>query len=173
MSKIKIEIHSGSCCTYYIDDEKKVLIDAGYKFDKKVDIIIITHCHYDHLFFLSEIAEKWKPVVMAGAKDAESIEKLDLKTLAKNLKPVKVDRKLKEGDVIETGELKLKVIETPGHTEGSICLYDEKEQILFSGDTLFNGDTGRTDLPSGSEEDMQKSLEKLKKLAVKKLYPGH
>ncbi len=173
MSKIKIETYSGSCCTYYIDDDKKVLIDAGYKFDKKVDIIIITHCHYDHLFFLSELVEKYKPVVMAGAKDAESIEKIDAKVMLPKLKPVKIDKKLKDGDIVDCGKLKLKVIETPGHTEGSICLYDEKEQILFSGDTLFDGDTGRTDLPSGNDAEMKKSLKKLALLKVKNLYPGH
>jgi glyoxylase-like metal-dependent hydrolase (beta-lactamase superfamily II) len=68
----------------------------------------------------------------------------------------------------------LKVIQTPGHTPGSVCLYFEKEEVLFTGDTLFADGVGRTDFSYGSEKDLLASLEKLSKLPPKiKIYPGH
>jgi glyoxylase-like metal-dependent hydrolase (beta-lactamase superfamily II) len=85
------------------------------------------------------------------------------------MKPMKVEKKLKEGDEI----FGFKVLHTPGHTKGSICLLDAKDKILISGDTIFADGVGRTDLPGGSEEDMEKSLEKLSSLKIEKILPGH
>ena len=79
---------------------------------------------------------------------------------------------LKDGDIIRAGELEFKVIETPGHSAGSICLYGEG--VLFSGDTMFAGDSGRVDIPGGSEEQMEGSLKKLLDLPPETIvYPGH
>jgi glyoxylase-like metal-dependent hydrolase (beta-lactamase superfamily II) len=82
-------------------------------------------------------------------------------------------RRVKENDIIELLGYKFKIIETPGHTLGSICyLMDDK--ILFSGDTLFNGSIGRTDFPNGDYNKMVKSLNKLKNLpGYIIVYPGH
>ncbi|MFQ5892082.1 MAG: MBL fold metallo-hydrolase, partial [Candidatus Methanofastidiosia archaeon] len=65
------------------------------------------------------------------------------------------------------------VLHTPGHTEGSLSLYDLQEEILFSGDTLFHMGIGRMDFPSGSEIDMKNSLQRLNELEIEKIYPGH
>ncbi|MBU4246176.1 MAG: MBL fold metallo-hydrolase, partial [Nanoarchaeota archaeon] len=81
--------------------------------------------------------------------------------------------KLDDGDLIKSGDLKLKVIHTPGHTKGSICLYDEKNKILFSGDTVFAGSFGRVDFPGSSSREMKQTLEKLSKLEIDKILPGH
>ncbi|MCK4247341.1 MAG: MBL fold metallo-hydrolase, partial [Methanomicrobia archaeon] len=68
---------------------------------------------------------------------------------------------------------RLEVLHTPGHTDGSICLYDEAKKIMFSGDTFFIDGIGRTDLPSGNEEALKESLERLASLDIEKVYPGH
>jgi glyoxylase-like metal-dependent hydrolase (beta-lactamase superfamily II) len=78
-----------------------------------------------------------------------------------------------EEDVIDIGEHRLRVINTPGHTCGGICLYDEVTGSLFSGDTVFGSGIGRTDLPSGSAKELAMSLKKLSGIDVKTLYPGH
>ena len=79
-----------------------------------------------------------------------------------------------EEDRIKINGILFKIIHTPGHTKGGICLYEEKQQILFSGDTLFNGTYGRVDLPDSDEKEMKQSLKKLSKLPKDvKVYPGH
>ena len=86
--------------------------------------------------------------------------------LAKEIKVIK----LKEGDEV----FGFKVIETPGHTHGGVCYYNEKEKILMSGDTIFKANYGRTDLPTGNRADMKKSIERLFELPGDTVaYPGH
>ncbi|MEM2327357.1 MAG: MBL fold metallo-hydrolase, partial [Archaeoglobaceae archaeon] len=81
---------------------------------------------------------------------------------------------LKGGEIFELGETKLEIIHTPGHSPGSICLYEPKRKWLFSGDTVFAyGSFGRYDLPGGDPEKLIKSIELLSKLEVENLYPGH
>jgi glyoxylase-like metal-dependent hydrolase (beta-lactamase superfamily II) len=86
----------------------------------------------------------------------------------------KVDETLKEGMVLDTGEWKLRVLETPGHSLGSLCLYEEKEKVLFSGDTVFpDGNIGRTDMFGGNTPELVRSIERLTALDVETMYPGH
>jgi glyoxylase-like metal-dependent hydrolase (beta-lactamase superfamily II) len=136
-----------------------------------IEWVINTHGHFDHIggngYFL-------KAKVAIHEADAPILEKGDEEMSFSDffegqIRPRKVDRKLKDGDEING----LKVIHTPGHSRGSICLYDEKNKVLFSGDTVFAQGIGRTDLPGGSEEEMKKSLAKLKGLKIDKLFPGH
>jgi glyoxylase-like metal-dependent hydrolase (beta-lactamase superfamily II) len=89
------------------------------------------------------------------------------------LGPMEVVKGLKEGDKIELGELILEVLHTPGHTAGSICLYDPRQRILFSGDAIFCDGVGRTDLPTGDATALRNSIEGLLKLDVQNIYPGH
>lgn len=171
------------CKTYFING---LLIDSGFPVFRKINTLVITHCHIDHIIYANEIRKRTKCKIAIGRKDAEHIKKMDkytglnffwlklLKQIGFDLKPIKPDILLKEGDVIKAGKLSFKVIETPGHTEGSICLYEPNKKILFSGDTLFNKNIyGRTDLPGGNKEQLKKSINKLKKLKIRKLYPGH
>jgi hydroxyacylglutathione hydrolase len=86
----------------------------------------------------------------------------------------KVDETLKEGMVLDTGKWKLDVLETPGHSLGSLCLYEKTEKVLFSGDTVFpDGNIGRTDMYGGDTSELVRSIERLTGLDVKTMYPGH
>lgn len=168
---------------YIVIDEKTAIIDSGsglYKpliediNDKteKIDYIINTHAHTDHCggnrFLDGEVLIHEK-----DRAEAENGTFFGTGMFTGKIGPVKVDRTVTEGDIIDLGELKLTVLNTPGHTPGSICLYEEKEGFLFSGDTLFpDGGFGRTDL-GGNDEDMVKSLERVASLKVEALYPGH
>lgn len=182
-----------SANSYLLVDEKVAVIDPGIftshlreKIEKekvKVNYIINTHCHYDHLAGNLKLREKFSGKILIHESDALVLEKgEDELMLARtfNSPPLKIhpDGKLKDGDRIDLGKrMKLKVIHTPGHTPGSICLYDEEKKVLFSGDTLFNGGLGRTDLPGGNWQKLKSSLEKLiqvhQEQGIKKLYPGH
>ena len=94
--------------------------------------------------------------------------------MGSKLEKIKVDRFLSEGDKIKLGNDEFEIIETPGHTKGGICIYFEKQKVLFSGDTIFKGTYGRTDLPSSSYQDMKNSIKKLMKLPDDiNIYPGH
>ncbi len=88
---------------------------------------------------------------------------------------IEADSRLNDNDLIHVGDMEFKVIHTPGHTKGGICLYLEAEKILFSGDTIFRGTWGRTDLPTGSFEDIIKSItDKIMVLPEDTIiYPGH
>ena len=147
--------------------------------DMKADIaeIIITHGHFDHIGALDEL----RNAVGCGA----SIHELDAEMLLKSRKNLSIfmgtdasfrpaERLLKDGDVIRFGESFLKVIHTPGHTAGGICLYDG-DKVLFSGDTLFAGSVGRSDFPGGDHyqliESVVKALAEVKNETV--VYPGH
>jgi hydroxyacylglutathione hydrolase len=142
----------------------------GRKLDD-FDWVVNTHAHFDHVggdgyFFNAKIAihEADAAVLEKGDQELSFADFFDA-----DMKPHKVERRLKDGDEISG----LRVVHTPGHSPGSICLYDEKNKILFSGDTVFSDGLGRTDLPGGSEEELKKSIQKIKALKVEKLFPGH
>ena len=122
--------------------------------------IINTHCHFDHTSANEKIRKE------TGAK-------ILIHRAEKNFINFEADRFLEEGDEIRIGDIILKVLHTPGHTRGSICLIGEN--LVFTGDILFKDGYGRTDLPEGSQKDLEKSLEKLSKLLKPGIivYPGH
>jgi len=126
--------------------------------------VILTHNHFDHLGGLEEILKKSKPRILAHPEDAKTLE----------LEGSCRIRRLGDGDVIVTALGPLRVIHTPGHTSGSICLYEENVRLLFSGDTVFpDGWFGRTDMPTGNSRMMLDSLERLADLNVNILLAGH
>jgi len=92
-----------------------------------------------------------------------------------DLSILKVDKKLKDKDVLKLGEVELKVISTPGHTPGGVVFYCQKEKLAFTGDTVFaNGYYGRTDLEGGDARILRQSIKKIFELAKETvLYPGH
>jgi hydroxyacylglutathione hydrolase len=131
----------------------------------KIKLIVNTHEHEDHICGNSMIQEKYNVPIYIHKFDAGF-----LKDLQKGNYPASV--LLEEGSLISFGDQTLKVLHTPGHTPGSICL--QGERLIFTGDTLFAEGIGRTDFPGGSDIDMQKSLERLVHLPDNLLiYPGH
>ena len=134
-----------------------------------------THGHFDHIggngyFFNAKkgIHEADAPIIENADEDTAVAEYFDGK-----MTPKKVDIKLKDGEKISVGGKEFKVIHTPGHTSGSVCFYCEKEKLLISGDIIFADGIGRTDLPGSDPNAMKKSLEKLSKLNIEKILPGH
>ena len=148
------------------------IIDPGYnpeKYLKQLDElsirllgILLTHHHYDHIGAVDKISGATGCSVYLHWGDA---------AMYRN----KVDVMLSDGDILKLGEEVISVIHTPGHTEGSICLMIETSKTVFTGDTLFNVDLGRTDLSDGSQKDMIKSIEKIDKLWDNDvtIHPGH
>lgn len=170
---------------YLIIDEKtnqSALVDCSEFNQKMVDLIgdtdlkyiLLTHGHFDHTEGVLQVKERY------GCKVAINEADMNLYTsggfsLTPFKKPVEksaADITVSDGDVIHLGETEIKVIETPGHTKGSVCYI--AGDCLFSGDTLFCCSCGRTDFPGGSVSEMRSSLEKLKNLEGDyKVMPGH
>lgn len=174
------QIHAGPMqnFSYIIGDEKSkeaAVVDAGWEIDKlinaakkeKLEIkkIILTHSHYDHIQKADELASKTNAAVYFHEGDSDEIKKL-----IKNPN-IKI-HKLKNNDEITIGKIKIKIMHTPGHSPGAICLLAENK--LITGDTLFVNAIGRTDLPGGDPLQLFSSLQKLKKLDDGiEVYPGH
>jgi len=156
-----------------------ILVDAGVlpmaikPFKDQINTIVLTHCHFDHTARVKEIAHMCKAKVAIHTFDARGLVD-DIHSLSMHFGAhspgIAPDIVLTEGDVI--GDLK--VLHTPGHTPGSICLFSEQDLILFSGDTVFSdGCFGRYDFPGGSRMELARSLDRLSSLDVEGLYPGH
>jgi hydroxyacylglutathione hydrolase len=142
-----------------------------------VKFIINTHGHYDHILANKQLQDKLGAKILIH-RDEKNFLTNEVKSHAREsgFKVGKTSpaRLLKEGDTISIGKYNFEVIETPGHSKADISLYEPREKILFSGDTLFGGCIGRTDLPESDPRKMQRSLKKLARLPGNtKVYPGH
>jgi hydroxyacylglutathione hydrolase len=178
---------------YIITGKKNTIIDCGTgqnheKVKKEIQKIInpseitqiiLTHEHYDHVGGVEKIKRITgnNAKIIAHPKAAEKIEKgesIFASLIGGEMPKVSVDLNINDNDTIEIGDYDFKIYHTPGHTQGSICLYNKKEKILFTGDTVFAyGSFGRTDLPGGSIKDLKESIERLSDLEVYDIYPGH
>jgi len=175
-----------SNCYLIETDNALILIDPSVpmsvlpEFKKPMKAIIITHCHYDHISCLDEIREKTKapvychptefPAFADVVRNASTFFMMDKKYSVP-------DHKAEEGDILEIdARTTLRFLHTPGHTLGSICILlseDKKDIALFTGDTLFQGSAGRTDL-GGSPILLKQSLLRLRQLDNSILvYSGH
>ena len=193
-----------NCYIYSSTKKECIIIDPGgseSEIASRVDVlnmvpvgIALTHGHVDHLAALGKLRDSY---AARGYKLPIAINPLDRRFLGtggrethrENLEFLGLDEmsffgvdadelpradvRLKEGDRVF--DMDLVVLENPGHTPGSVCLYAEKEGILFSGDTLFFDGVGRSDLPGGSEKKLRESIQK--KIAVlppeTRVFPGH
>ena len=176
---------------YIVQDEKSketMVIDPAGDVDKIVEMldilnanlkyIYLTHCHGDHIGGVKELKERKGGKILAHRNTAENLldPNISLTTyIGLEGLVIQVDSRVDDGDLIHLGNLEFRVIHTPGHTKGSTSLYCEKEGLLFSGDTLFRGTWGRTDLPTSSFVQIIDSI--TKKLLILPdetiVYPGH
>ncbi|MDE6559747.1 MAG: MBL fold metallo-hydrolase [Muribaculaceae bacterium] len=141
---------------------RKEEFDAIEKFIEreglKVTHLINTHLHIDHAIADNWVKEKYGVPVEAHAEDASLGERMKQQALMFGLRAsdvaVEIDKPLKEGDVVKIGRGELKVLHVPGHSPGSICLYDKADDFVIVGDTLFQGSIGRSDLPGGNHRQL-------------------
>ena len=139
--------------------------------------IVNTHGHWDHIADNVPLREATGAALCAHSWDATRLANPQLAiedTPALPVVPSKADRGLQDGDLLEVGELCFTVIHTPGHTPGSICLYEPNEGILFTGDTLYRMGVGRTNFPGANLRELTRSLQRLADLPDStRVYPGH
>lgn len=177
-----------NCYFLYQEDEKKIIVvdpadkgeylynafkEAGFE----VVAILLTHGHFDHIWGSNKLRELAGVQVFAFEDEKDVCESSKLNVSADVGRPyeARVDWYLKDGETVSIEGMEFKVIWTPGHTQGSCCYYFEKDNILISGDTLFEGSVGRSDLPTGDSKLLSRSLkERLMILPDETVvYPGH
>ncbi|MHA2024449.1 MAG: MBL fold metallo-hydrolase [Candidatus Thorarchaeota archaeon] len=179
---------------YIKSGDREVLVDAGTglytsNLDKDLQTkggsiqsitdIVLTHCHIDHLGGVIPLLEAGSPKIHLHGAEAVRINNGDMSltlgdTFGADLPPFKVDELLNEGDVIDFGDVKLKVYHTPGHSSGSITMEIMDTGILITGDTLFPGGSfGRTDFPDGDSQKLVASLRRLSEMDFQIGLPGH
>ena len=192
LKRIKVQMKFvGETNCYIIVDEtqkKAMVIDPAGEVPKIIEIlnalgaelvyIYLTHCHADHINGVNELKKEKGGKVLIHRKGRENLENR-VPVLAEyiGLPPiyVKEDSIVDDDDILHVGDLELRVIYTPGHTDDGTSLYCEKEEMLFSGDTLFKGAWGRVDLPTSDFDSIMNSI--IKKLLILPentiVYPGH
>jgi hydroxyacylglutathione hydrolase len=156
---------SGDCIlvdigSYTVEEKKEVLYFIENNRLNPV-MIVNTHCHVDHLLGNSFFRNKFKTVIAAHAADEYLIDNAVEHGTVFGLEvedPPKIDKYLVEGDKIRFGNSSLEILHVPGHSPGSIALYSEEDNFVISGDVLFSGSIGRTDLPGGNYDTLLSSI---------------
>ena len=177
--------------SYVICDEKSkeaMVIDPGgepERIAETLDIlganlkyIFLTHCHADHIGGISELKKIKGGKILVSRSDSEGLYNKDINLaeyINMEIPELEADSRVDDEELIHIGEIEFKVIATPGHTKGGLCLYAEKEGLVFTGDTMFSGTWGRTDLPTGSFVELITSItDRLMPLPDDTIvYPGH
>ncbi len=171
--------------TYFLvnENDRAAVVDPGEdgaavlafaeKHGFKITACYLTHGHFDHMGCCKRLQDLGVKIYVSE-KDADKLytDKNEGAVFGRRVEPLHADNTFRDGDVLDFEGFKLRVMETPGHTAGSVCFFTELG--IFSGDTLFYENAGRTDLADGDDADMERSLAKL--MAVKgdfTVYPGH
>lgn len=170
--KVFPSVSMGANCYTVLSRDAAIVIDPGEYCESVCDflkensdkqrLILLTHCHFDHIGGAAELREKTQVSIAIGEKEFSHTADPQ-KTLSQyfgiNIEHFNCDTPLKNGQELLVGDMKIKCIETPGHTVGGMCYL--MEDTLFSGDTLFNLSIGRTDFPNGSFADISNSIKML------------
>ncbi len=178
---------ANNCNTYFINGEKKILIDPGhYQFFSHVrdelsalsltpedmDVVLITHGHPDHIESI-KVFSHMKALIAVSQIEMDFIRKIAPHYgQALDVPDFEPDILLQEGEM-EIGPVTLQVVHSPGHSPGSVCFYWPDKKVLFSGDVIFNGGIGRTDLPMGNGEQLKASIRRLAALDTEYVLSGH
>lgn len=176
-----------NCFVVWGADKQAIIVDPGKDADRigamievnglTVGVYLLTHGHMDHISALGDLHDKWPAPIALHTADAkwafDAVNEM-LPFYPVPRKPADVSRLLDEGQEWTDDGLTYRVISTPGHTPGSVCLLFENQNVLFSGDTLFAGSVGRTDFPGGDPRALQQSLTRLAALPDDTVvYTGH
>jgi hydroxyacylglutathione hydrolase len=176
-----------NCNAFFIDGEKRILVDPGHYHlfghvreelaglsltPDEIDIVIITHGHPDHMEGI-KIFEATSTMIAIHAAEMDFIKQVAPHYgKALGVSDFEPEILLQEG-YLKVGDLSFEVIQTPGHSPGSICLYWPDKKVLFTGDVVFNQGIGRTDLPGGNGKELKESIKKISRLDAEYLLPGH
>ena len=176
-----------SNCYLIIDENSKetLVVDPGDEPDRIIDLIhenslqvkyiVCTHAHFDHVGALSDIKQETGAPIVIHRDEQEVYRGTRQQAVSWGFELDELpepDMLVSEGDILEIGNLKFMIIHTPGHSPGGICL--SGEDILITGDTLFAGSVGRTDLHGGDIIQLKKSFKRLMSFSEKvKILPGH
>ena len=188
--KIQTYIDDPTNCYIIMDENTKetMVVDPAGEVNKIIDMInilkanvkyiYITHCHFDHIGAENELKQQCGGKILIHRFEAENLNNPNVNlsgVVGMQEIELEADSRVDDGDLIHIGDTEFVVIHTPGHTSGGTCLYCQKENLLISGDTLFRGTWGRTDLPTSSFEQIINSITtKLMKLPEETIvYPGH
>lgn len=160
-------------CSIFGDEQshEAIVIDPGDEIDKiteildrhqlKVKAIIVTHAHIDHVAGAQKLRALTQAPVYINEADRELLNALDIQAQWLGVpapERPEIDSVAKDGVVLQLGNTDFQVIETPGHTQGSLSIWIPKEEKLVAGDTLFRDSIGRTDLPGGNSRQILTSI---------------
>ncbi len=174
MIHVVIPVGPLQCNCSIIGDERTreaMVIDPGADIELLLQVlseknltvkqIIVTHAHIDHVGGAMRLKRITGAPILLNQNDAALLRMLDTQAAWLGMEspgPITIDQEMQDGDKLKVGDISATVLHTPGHTEGSVCLYLEAHEKLIAGDTLFMGSIGRTDLPGGSYDKIMKSL---------------
>ena len=165
-------------CGAWIDGERQMISDFISAENLQLRLVLQTHAHFDHIWGVPWLFQTYglRPLLHLSEETIyydmpDMVSRFGLRMKEDLPRP---DSTLQEGMVITLGHNKISVLHTPGHTPGGVCFYLPEEHLLFSGDTLFQGSAGRTDLPGGDMNQLLLSLRRLLKLPAEiTVLPGH